>query len=66
MKALKRLNEAQRQLLIRLRSEIPIDISIDDVMELGANRLIEFDKPRGFKITKRGEKLLAHIEHDKR
>jgi hypothetical protein len=62
MKAVHRLTEAQKSILITLDKAMPPDLSLDDVMALGALGLIDFTKSERFKLTKKGLKALEKVE----
>jgi hypothetical protein len=62
MKAIKKLSPEQRELLLQIETIAPEKLSVDDIMALGGNRLIEFTKGKGFKLTKRGHKALEAIK----
>lgn len=62
MKALRKLSDHQRRILVSLETEMPEDLALDDVMTLGGNGLVEFAKGGGIKLTKKGRKALEIIE----
>ena len=62
MKAIKKLSDDLRRKLISLEADMAEDITLDDVMRLGGNGLIEFSKNGGLKLTKKGRKAVERIE----
>lgn len=62
MKVIRKLSAHQRRILISLESKTPLEFTLDDVMTLGGNSLIEFTKGGGIKLSKKGRKAVQLIE----